>query len=356
MALFPASRRQQPLHFVDEVAQFHNFDNLLRIMVAPEPIQDSSLPNLQLKTKADKDIWDLISRVTLRVFQSMGLIMMWRWIRKPLTERGHQVNRTNGEMVITGPSETEDFGNIKNIFNRSRKNDFRMDIHNQGAPASMPARLSFVDVETTGLSRDDRVVSIGVICLETPELSNGRLNASITHRIFDPGKKCHPKAELVHGFDDWTLRHQDSFSEHADSIRALISEGSLIVAHNAAFDMSFINKELDIAKRPTLSLLPVFCTMRALKDLGIQGSVSLSSICGRLGISRQGKVHGALEDAWIAMQLYLLLHRCPAFETPFSQVQNSQLMNYREPPPRPVGPLPRRRTGKSKYPLQSRGV
>lgn len=205
----------------------------------------------------------------------------------------------------------------------------------------MPPRIAFVDVETTGIMKSDRIVSIGIISLETSALLNDKISGAITHLIFDPGKKSHPKAEIVHGFDDWTLRHQEPFSKYADIIFEMISCANLVVAHNASFDLQFIQRELEVAGKERIST-PAYCTMQAVRERGLIGSASLSSLCGRIGIVRQSQTHGALEDAWLAMQIFLLLHKCEAYKMPFSSVENSEIRNFRAPPPRPEGKLPRR--------------
>jgi hypothetical protein len=106
--------------------------------------------------------------------------------------------------------------------------------------AHIPERVIFLDVETTGLSEEDRVVSFGAIGLSLAPFITGTFHAEICHLIFDPGRRSHPKAEETHGFDDWTLRHQEPFAEYAEKLREFISSANLIVAHNAEFDLSFM--------------------------------------------------------------------------------------------------------------------
>jgi hypothetical protein len=73
------------------------------------------------------------------------------------------------------------------------------------------------------------------------------------------------------------------------------------------------------------------------------GSAALSSVCQRLGLGRQRERHDALHDAWLAMQVYLWLQKSPLYKTPFSVVAGPGFGNLREIPPKPEGPLPRRR-------------
>jgi Exonuclease len=87
---------------------------------------------------------------------------------------------------------------------------------------TLPSKVVFVDVETTGLTDSDRIVSFAAILLETQSLRAEKCNVSVIHVVCDPGKKSHPRAKSVHGFSDWVLRHQDPFSKYAGDIASLI--------------------------------------------------------------------------------------------------------------------------------------
>ena len=75
----------------------------------------------------------------------------------------------------------------------------------------LPGNVLFLDVETTGLHSDDRVVSLAMLLLERDESEGSEMKFSILHLVFDPGRRSHPRAEAVHGYDDWTLWHQNAF-------------------------------------------------------------------------------------------------------------------------------------------------
>ena len=56
---------------------------------------------------------------------------------------------------------------------------------------------------------------------------------------------------------------------------------------------------------------PIYCTMKGYRALELGGSASLSAVCRHIKLARAGDLHGAIEDAWLAMQIYLWLHGRP---------------------------------------------
>jgi DNA polymerase-3 subunit epsilon len=215
------------------------------------------------------------------------------------------------------------------------------------AMSNFPSSIVAVDVETTGLHSNDRIVSLGAWRVNSADFSKDALSASSLHIVADPGKKSHPRAEEVHGYSDWTLRHQQPFAENAEAVREFLSNGSVVIAHNAGFDFGFIEREYQALGQvpPKCSR---YCTMNAYRHSGLAGRASLKAICQNIGIERVGDTHGALEDAWMAMMVYLWLNQAPSkFIQPFTAILEKGIptrpSNFREPPPQPDGPLPRRR-------------
>jgi DNA polymerase-3 subunit epsilon len=151
-----------------------------------------------------------------------------------------------------------------------------------------------------------------------------------------PSKKSHPKAEAVHGYSDWVLRHQDSFSAYAETIESFFNSADLVVSHNAEFDFGFYKREMELAARLPIAK-PTFCTMNTYRQRG-----SLDAVCQRIGAARNGDLHGALEDAWLAMRVYLWLNQ-RGFSDELPIEFRSGPSNFKAAPPLPVGPLPRRR-------------
>ncbi len=204
--------------------------------------------------------------------------------------------------------------------------------------AQLPDKVMFADVETTGLRSTDRVVSLGLVTLDLRRLRAGDASVAMTHLVFDPGRKSHPRAEAVHGYSDWTLRHQEQFADYADELWPRFSDGTLTVAHNAAFDQAFIEREFRQTGRE-VELAPFYCTMEAYRSQRF-GRSNLNAILAEMGIRRSGDLHGALEDAWMAMLVFLKLHGMDVTSAPPETLFGPS--NLRAVPPQP-DPLPRRR-------------
>ena len=106
-----------------------------------------------------------------------------------------------------------------------------------------------LDTETTGLSPDngDRIVEIGCV-----ELIN-HVPTNNTYQVYlNPEKDMDPGAEKVHGLTNEFLLDKPKFIEIADSFLEFIGDSNLI-AHNADFDINFLNSELVRAKKDKIN-------------------------------------------------------------------------------------------------------
>ena len=177
-------------------------------------------------------------------------------------------------------------------------------------PSHLPASVAFCDVETTGLRKDDRIVSFGGIGMISRDPAKGPPDLEYVYLVFNPGNGNRLVAEQIHGFSDSALRLQDPFAVHAADVQSFLTSYELLVAHNAAFDLRFINREMRLSGLPALTR-PVYCTMKGYRALDLGGSASLSAVCRHIKLARAGHLHSAIEDAWLAMQIYLWLHGCP---------------------------------------------
>ena len=97
------------------------------------------------------------------------------------------------------------------------------------------------DTETTGFdpSSGDRIVEIGCV-----ELLNKIPTGATFHAYLNPERDMPPQAEAVHGLTAEFLSDKPLFAEVAEQFLAFIGGDAKLVAHNAGFDMTFIDYEL----------------------------------------------------------------------------------------------------------------
>lgn len=158
------------------------------------------------------------------------------------------------------------------------------------------------DTETTGLdSKTDRIIEIGGI-----ELINHFPTGRTFHVYINPdGTKVHPDALAVHGLSEDFLRDKPVFSAIVDDLMAFF-EGAIWIAHNAAFDMGFINAEFS---RLGLSPVPqeqVVDTLQLARRKNPMGPNSLDALCRRYGIDNSHRTkHGALLDSELLAEVYI---------------------------------------------------
>lgn len=201
-----------------------------------------------------------------------------------------------------------------------------------------PKRIIVLDTETTGVQKYDRIVTLGAVRIE------GDTVGRALHLVFDPRKDSDPGAYAVHGWDDWTTRYQDLFSDLAPRIFEWLSWADEIVAHNAAFDMHYVQRELRKAEVGQLSQ-PVICTMEMSRAKWRGQSAKLDDCLDRVGLCRVGHQHGALEDAALTAGLYndLTSGGCSRLLELLRSAQRwPGPSNAKAAPSRPEGDLPRR--------------
>ena len=161
-----------------------------------------------------------------------------------------------------------------------------------------------LDTETTGLDpyQGHRVVEIGCV-----ELMNRIPSGQTFHCYLNPERDVPAEALAVHGLTTEFLKDKPSFAEIADELLAFIGDAPLVI-HNAAFDVGFLNAELERAKLSTLTRDRLIDTLLLARRKHPGGPNRLDDLCGRYGIdnSRRTK-HGALLDAQILAEVYLEL-------------------------------------------------
>ncbi|MEZ2221917.1 DNA polymerase III subunit epsilon [Rhizobium sp. RCC_161_2] len=158
------------------------------------------------------------------------------------------------------------------------------------------------DTETTGLdNRADRIIEIGGI-----ELFNHFPTGKTLHLYINPGdRKVHPDALAVHGITDESLKDKPPFADVADEILAFF-EGAKWIAHNATFDMGFVNAEFNRLGRPPILPDMVIDTLAMARRKHPMGPNSLDALCRRYGIDNSHRTrHGALLDSELLAEVYI---------------------------------------------------
>jgi DNA polymerase-3 subunit epsilon len=169
-------------------------------------------------------------------------------------------------------------------------------------------RQIVLDTETTGLSAEggDRIIELGCVELYARKLTGNNL-----HFYFNPERDSHEDALKVHGISNEFLRDKPKFSELSEEILDYLS-GAQIIIHNAAFDVSFLNKELErVGKKPFKTYVSgVIDTLAMAKELFPGKRNSLDSLCDRLEVDNSGRtLHGALLDAELLADVYINMTR-----------------------------------------------
>jgi DNA polymerase-3 subunit epsilon len=169
-------------------------------------------------------------------------------------------------------------------------------------------RQIFLDTETTGLSPDngDRVIEIGCV-----ELLNRKLTGNNKHFYLNPGRESHEEALKIHGITSEFLKDKPKFEAVADEFLTYLQDADIII-HNAAFDVGFLNKELELIGRPQFKefVVSVTDTLVMAKEMFPGTRNSLDALCDRLEVDNSGRtLHGALLDAELLADVYINMTR-----------------------------------------------
>ena len=170
-----------------------------------------------------------------------------------------------------------------------------------------------LDTETTGLSIKDghRIVEIGCI-----ELENLIPTKKVFHCYLNPGRKVSDSALKVHGYTDDFLSNKKKFEDIANEFLQFINEKKIII-HNAEFDLSFLNNELTLINKKTISKENVIDTLEIARNKFPGSGISLDALCKRFRVDNtRRKKHNALLDCELLSKVYINLidQKEPIFE------------------------------------------
>jgi DNA polymerase-3 subunit epsilon len=176
-------------------------------------------------------------------------------------------------------------------------------------------REIILDTETTGLSpqQGHRIIEIGCI-----ELVHKKPTGNTFHQYINPNRDVPAKSTEITGLTEDFLKPFPTFDKIVDRFIDFIADDMLVI-HNAPFDMSFLNAELEWVKKPVLSKTRVTDTLLMARKKFPGSPASLDALCKRFDIdlSKRDK-HGALLDAELLYYVYVELlggrQRTLAFE------------------------------------------
>jgi len=160
------------------------------------------------------------------------------------------------------------------------------------------------DTETTGLSPEngDRIVEFGAI-----ELINRMPTGTVFHAYYNPDRPVDAVAQAIHGLSDAFLADKPLFDEAVEDLLDFLGDDPLI-AHNAMFDLGFLNHELAQCGRLVIPRERIIDTLSMARTKFPGAKHSLDALCVRFGIDRSHRVkHGALLDAELLAQVYIEL-------------------------------------------------
>jgi DNA polymerase-3 subunit epsilon len=160
------------------------------------------------------------------------------------------------------------------------------------------------DTETTGLDaiQGDRMVEIGCI-----ELVNRFPTGKTFHCYFNPERDMPEQAQKIHGLTGEFLKDKPLFAEKAEELAAFLGDAQLI-AHNAMFDLGFLNAELERAGRAAVSRERIIDTLLLARRKHPNTANRLDDLCLRYAIDNSRRVkHGALLDAELLAEVYVEL-------------------------------------------------
>jgi DNA polymerase-3 subunit epsilon len=168
-------------------------------------------------------------------------------------------------------------------------------------------RQVVLDTETTGLEvqRGHRLIEIGCI-----ELAERRPTGNRFHVYLNPDRAIDEGARAVTGISDEFLADKKHFREVATEFLDFI-RGAEIIAHNAEFDVGFIDAELGLAGGELGRLADhatVLDSLALAREKFPGQRNSLDALCRRLGIDNTHReLHGALLDAQLLAEVYLAM-------------------------------------------------
>ena len=165
-------------------------------------------------------------------------------------------------------------------------------------------REIILDIETSGLDYKEghRIIEIGCVELNKKEVG------SHFHQYINPLKTLTEENIKIHGITNEFLEDKPLFEDVAEEFLSFIQDSS-IIAHNANFDVGFLNHELEKLSKPQIDKDRVVDTVVIARNRFPGQQVNLDALVKKLKVNIlvDREFHGALKDAKILTDVYLEL-------------------------------------------------
>ena len=165
-------------------------------------------------------------------------------------------------------------------------------------------REIILDIETSGLDYKEghRIIEIGCVELNRKEVGFH------FHQYINPLKTLTEENIKIHGITNEFLEDKPLFEDIAEEFLSFIQNSS-IIAHNANFDIGFLNHELKILSKPQIDKDRVVDTVVIARNRFPGQQVNLDALVKKLKVNTlvDREFHGALKDAKILTDVYLEL-------------------------------------------------
>ena len=161
-----------------------------------------------------------------------------------------------------------------------------------------------LDTETTGLEYEngDRIVDIGCV-----ELVNHIQTGNVYHVYVNPERIMGNEAIEISGITNEFLVDKPLFKDIADEFLDFVRDSPLVI-HNAKFDISFLNSELERIGKPLFKLEEAIDTLAMARKKYPGSLASLDALCRRFNVDTSIRSkHGALIDCYLLAEVYINL-------------------------------------------------
>lgn len=166
-------------------------------------------------------------------------------------------------------------------------------------------RQLIMDTETTGLDalKGDRIVEVGIV-----ELVGRKFTGEKLHVYINPERGMDEEVIRIHGISEAFLTDKPTFDQVAKSLYEFM-DGAEIIAHNAAFDMTFLSMEFDkVGMTDFAQRVKVTDSLAMAKQQYPGQKNTLDALVRRLDVGKQDRTfHGALLDSEILAEVYLAM-------------------------------------------------